>query len=362
MTQSIFSDYGEADIHRMTLAEIARVCEMASMGLGTGTGDTTAPSIEDAYQSIVRAIRSAARYVQDSETISEALQPPRPALAVVPDQFGSDLATASARLDAAVAELDTSWSHGIEAATAGLSAMMTEIMASRRDATVVADAVEELSVGAAAIKQHARDLGSDGEIAYAAVAMASGAVEQVAAVCAGLEGLVDVLGDVAEQARTIRGRVSSAATRSGQGGTDYAILAAQLRDLEVLTKAGAAKVKRQLPNVRRDSTLAIEASKRACDAVLRMRDQSSTISVAVAEHHTSVRRVSADSQYVALTMDRVLRNIAAVTASGEEARQALAHVYEAATQLGNVVEGKGGRKPPRVVPARSPALVARTPR
>lgn len=359
MTQSIFSDYGGADIHRMTLAEIARVCETASRGLGTGPGDTTAPSIEDAYQSIVRAIRSAARYVQDSASISEALQPPRRTLAAVPDPVGSEVATATARLGAAVAELDASWSHGIEAATASLSAMITEIMASRRDATVVADAVEELSMGAATIKQHARDLGSDGEIAYAAVAMASGAVEQVAAVCAGLEGLVDVLGDVAEQARVIRGRVSSAATRSGAGGTEYAMLAAELRDLEVLTRAGASKVKRQLPNVRRDSGLAIDSAKRACDAVLRMRDQSSTISVAVAEHHTSVRRVSADSQYVALTMDRVLQNIAAVTASGEGAKRALTNLYEAATQLGNAVEGPGRPVPLRAVGARGPAVVAR---
>ncbi|SPP93019.1 methyl-accepting chemotaxis protein [Bradyrhizobium vignae] len=197
----------------------------------------------------------------------------------------------------------------------------------------VASASEELSATIASITQRTAQ----------AAEIAARAVEQANETDATVRGLAESagrIGQVVELITTIAGQTNLLAlnatieaARAGESGRGFAVVASEVKSLANQTAKATDEISGQILAVQNVANEAVQAIKGIEETIRQVSDVASSIAAAVEEQGTATRDISANTQLAATETQKVLQNIARVSATADATGTAAQHVTAAGKVL-----------------------------
>ena len=256
------------------------------------------------------------------------------------------------RLDALIEEFRRS----IASALSSVAASNTQMQASARHVSTIADDTAERSIETAeasekasqnvatamaatssladAIGEIARTVAANSGVVSRALAAAEAThaqVDRLSASANRIGSVVNVIRGIAEQTNLLALNATIEAARAGEAGRGFAVVASEVKNLATQTSRATADVGQQIGAMQSSTTEAVEIISQIAAIMREVDAHTALIAAAVQEQEASTDEIARNVQLAAASSDQIAGNIANVRSFANATTQSAGEMMQAAT-------------------------------
>jgi PAS domain S-box-containing protein len=156
---------------------------------------------------------------------------------------------------------------------------------------------------------------------------------RLAAATRQMNGIVDLIRNVAGQINLLALNATIEAARAGEAGKGFAVVASEVKDLANQSASATAQISREIEGMQATSLEVAEATETICEAIKNVREFVTSAASAVEEQNAVTGSISADMQTMADTVATTSHSIHGMSSAFSQVAQAVAKTKQAATVL-----------------------------
>lgn len=218
------------------------------------------------------------------------------------DQSAQQLGTRSMRL-AGIAEEMSAESTQVTAAT---EAMCEEIRA-------VSESIQELANSVETVGKDATIANDIAEKASDVVSTASEAVGTLAVASRDIEGIVDIIADIAGNTNLLALNATIEASRAGESGKGFAVVATEVKLLAEQTSKATQEIRQRVSHMLENSSSSTESMQHVHETIVRMREAMSNIHQITTAQAATTGRIASSTATAATAAEQVSATISVMS-------------------------------------------------